>query len=184
MGKRSASMSDMATIVHFADRPRELAGLEWYEPEDGGGSVLVARGERSPDEIGEAAGSVLSVWHGARILNAGSGRRGEVVYLLKFPVPEEYATEFDAWYRFEHVPLLLEEPAWYACELFRSTCPSAFSFASLHYLESRAVLNSEARKRSRATPWWNRLARNDWWDHRFERMLLRPLRVQERGVSR
>jgi hypothetical protein len=41
----------------------------------------------------------------------------------------------------------------------------------LHYLEDRAALDSRERKRSRATPWFKRLARNAWFDGAFERAL-------------
>jgi hypothetical protein len=82
--------------------------------------------------------------------------QGSIVYLLKYPVPFDYLYEFDAWFQYEHMPMLFEEPAWYGCELFRALGASSYTFAALQYLEPHA-LKSDARNRSVDTPWWHRL---------------------------
>jgi hypothetical protein len=44
---------------------------------------------------------------------------------------------------------------------------------ALHQLADRAALSSPERSRSRATPWFLRLARHDWFDGPFTRTLYR-----------
>jgi hypothetical protein len=45
----------------------------------------------------------------------------------------------------------------------------------LHRLASRSALASEARERSRSTPWFRRLAKNAWFDEAFERVLCKRI---------
>ena len=94
--------------------------------------------------------------------------------MLKYPVPFDYLYEFDAWFQYEHMPMLLEEPAWYGCEFFRSLGASSYTFAALQYLEPHA-LKSDARNRSVDTPWWHRLCRHEWFDKQFTRTIMKPL---------
>ena len=44
-------------------------------------------------------------------------------------------------------------------------------FYVLHRLADRAALDSQQRKRSRATPWFRRLSKHKWFDGAFERVL-------------
>lgn len=164
-------MSDV-TIIHYGGRPSSAAGRDWYAIDDEDGSMLFAR---DGDALAsEDAGHVVSTWTGVRVLAAGSDRRGAAAYHLRFPVPDDFVDEFDAWYRHEHAPLLFEEPAWYACELFRATRPSLHSFSVIHYLEPEAR-KSDVPQKSMQTPWWKRLAQNDWWDTEFVRIMLTPI---------
>jgi hypothetical protein len=164
-------MNDV-TIIRFNDRPTSTADHEWYGVDGEDGSMLFARTSDAGDPGG--AGHLVNTWTGTRVLAAGSERRGAAAYHLRFPVPDDFIDEFDAWYRHEHAPLLFEEPTWYACELFRATRPSLHSFTVIHYLEPEAR-QSDIPKKSMLTPWWNRLALNDWWDSEFERVMLTPL---------
>jgi hypothetical protein len=161
------------TIIRYDDRPAVAGGREWYAIDGEDGSMLFARGDDAAGDI-DAAGHVVGTWTGTRVLAAGSDKRGAAAYHLRFPVPDDFVDEFDAWYRHEHAPLLLEEPTWYACELFRATRPSLHSFTVIHYLEPEAR-QSEVPKKSMQTPWWKRLARNDWWDSEFVRTMLTPI---------
>lgn len=166
-------MSDV-TIIRFAGRPEAADGLEWYGIDDQPGSMLFAREAHALDTLAERAGGGVDTWSGRLVLATGEERRGAAAYHLRFPVPDDFVVEFDAWYRCEHAPMLLEEPTWYACELFRATSPAPHSFAVIHYLEPEAR-QGEAVRRSIRTPWWNRLAANNWWDSGFERLMLQPL---------
>jgi hypothetical protein len=72
------------------------------------------------------------------------------------------------------MPILHEEPTWYACDFFRAIEPSSYPFAAIHYLEPGA-LKSAARDRSIVTPWWNRLKAHAWFDKGFLRTRMTPL---------
>ena len=161
-------------ISEFDSPPQGQAG-EWYAPQDRPSSVRLDRDEAgafSPPRQGP--GALVTTWSGVRIYKGGSDRRGALVYMLKYPVPQDYLWEFDAWFQIEHMPMLLEEPTWYGCEFFRALGPSGWSFAALHYVEPQA-LKSDARNRSVDTPWWHRLKRHEWFDKQFERTLMRAL---------
>ena len=161
-------------ISEFPDRPENPGKGEWYAPEGREGSVLLVRGEAAIAAPRQKAGPLATTWQGVRIYRCGSEQRGPIVYMLKYPVPFDYHYEFDAWFQYEHMPMLLEEPTWYGCEFFRALGASSYSFAALHYLEHQA-LKSDARNRSVDTPWWHRLKQHAWFDKQFVRTLMKPL---------
>ena len=86
---------------------------------------------------------------------------------------EDYRDEFLAWYETEHLPLLLECPVWDGCRFVEEAVQKGCQFHALHQFTDKRALDSEQRKRSRSTPWFNRLARNDWFDGEFKRTLYR-----------
>jgi hypothetical protein len=160
-------------ITEYAGCPRHAAG-QWYTAKNREGSIRIERGDAALVASPADAGHVATRWTGVRIYQCGSQQKGANVFLLKYPVPLDYLYEFDAWFQYEHMPMLLEEPTWYGCELFRSLGPSCYEFAALHNLEPQA-LTSDARNRSVDTPWWHRLKQHEWFDQGFIRMLLTPL---------
>ncbi len=160
-------------ITEFTGRPQQREG-EWYAPEGREGSVRLQRGEAALAAASGDAGHVATSWTGVRIYKCGSGQKGPIVYMLKYPVPLDYLYEFDAWFQYEHMPMLLEEPTWYGCEFFRALGASCYSFAALQYVEPQA-LKSDARNRSVDTPWWHRLKQHEWFDKQFIRTLMKPL---------
>jgi hypothetical protein len=164
----------LVRISEFSNRPPNQAGGEWYAIEGRDSSIRLERGELEPEAVYTEAGHLLTSWTGSRIASWGSGTRGPLVYLLKYPVPLDYWYEFDAWFQYEHMPMLLEEPTWYGCEFFRALGASSYPFAALHYVEPQA-LKSDARNRSIDTPWWHRLKQHEWFDKQFIRTLMRPL---------
>ena len=90
-----------------------------------------------------------------------------VLNVVWFTAPDgEGATELNRWYDEEHIPMLFECPAWAATRRFRilaSPRPGFTTFAALHYLKDTTALTSPERDAARATPWRDRLARNDWF---------------------
>ncbi|MEO8080859.1 MAG: hypothetical protein ABI641_10030 [Caldimonas sp.] len=163
-------------ISEFATRvPGAGAGGEWYAPETGGGVVRIERGlDLSRPLESSTTKEATTCWQGLRLCTFGSDRRGSLAYLLKYPVPLDYLDEFDAWFRVEHMPMLLEEPTWYGCEFYRSHGASCYPYAALHHLEPQA-LTSDARNCSVDTPWWYRLKRHAWFDKQFIRVRMKPL---------
>jgi hypothetical protein len=88
-----------------------------------------------------------------------------VLYPVFFAVPSEWLEEFDAWYDQDHVPTLLQDENWLGCRRFHMEpeAPGAYNRLALHYIESAATLESEARKRARASTWREKLAVNEWF---------------------
>lgn len=162
-------------ITEFTGLPQERHG-EWYVPQEGRrSSVRLERGEAALDPSADGGtGHVSTVWTGVRICKCGSEQKGPIVYMLKYPVPFDFLYEFDAWFQYEHMPMLLEEPTWYGCEFFRALGASCYTFAALHYLEPQA-LKSDARNLSVDTPWWHRLKQLEWFDKQFIRTVMKPL---------
>lgn len=88
----------------------------------------------------------------------------DLLYVVAFPVPDEATEEFDAWYDTEHVPLLLEEPAWRRCRRYEvRQSNGAFTHLANHDLDDRAALDSDARARAGSTPWRTFLTRQPWF---------------------
>ena len=88
-----------------------------------------------------------------------------VLYAVFFNVPGEAQEEFDAWYREDHVPLLMACPQWLQVRRFEVVDgePKPYTRLALHYLESKAALDSPERAAARATDWRKRLAERDWF---------------------
>ena len=160
-------------IFEFAEQPAKPTG-EWYAPDGRPGSVRIDRGDAALAPAHDDAQQATTTWTGVRVYRGGSERKGPIVYMLKYPVPFDYLYEFDAWFQYEHMPMLFEEPAWYGCELFRALGASSYTFAALQYLEPHA-LKSDARNRSVDTPWWHRLCKHEWFDKQFIRTIMKPL---------
>ncbi len=88
-----------------------------------------------------------------------------VLYPVFFNVPDSRQSEFDSWYDDEHVSILMQDERWLGVRRFEiyDGEPNSFNRLALHYLSDRAVLESEARKLARATPWRDRLAQEAWF---------------------
>lgn len=98
-------------------------------------------------------------------------------FLFKVGVwtPEADREDFLAWYRGEHLPMLLECPTWRGCRFVEAPAREGHQYFALHQLADPSALDSEARKRSRATPWFIRLKRHSWFDEAFTRQLYRSM---------
>lgn len=159
-------------IGDYRERGETLDESEWYICDATSQFVRIERSvvDRSPELKSDTR--ALASWIGCHTRTFGRRQESTFAYLLKYPVPADFFNEFDAWFSYEHMPLLLEEPTWYGCDFFRGLAPSMHTFAALHYLEPGA-LTSQARDRSIATPWWNRLKQYPWFDKGFVRAILR-----------
>ena len=65
--------------------------------------------------------------------------------------------DFVAWYRQEHIPMLLEVPGWKRCRLFRQVEGDGPAFMATHELESPRVFDHAAYERAISTPWRERI---------------------------
>ena len=65
--------------------------------------------------------------------------------------------DFVAWYREEHIRMLLEVPGWKRCRVFRQVEGNGPAFMAVHELETPAVFDHAAYERSISTPWRERI---------------------------
>ena len=143
------------------------AGGEYFTRVDGDGALELFDGTTTSRGAGDIEAKPL--FTGGIV-----GREaGDWLFLVGLWTPADFRDEFVAWYKIEHLPILLECPAWDGCRFVEANAETGCQFYSLHQLADRAALDSNERKRSRSTPWFTRLARNDWFDGAFTRTLYR-----------
>ena len=65
--------------------------------------------------------------------------------------------DFIAWYREEHIPMLLQVPGWRRARLSRQVEGNGPAFMALHELESPAVFEQPEYQAASATPWRKRI---------------------------
>ena len=135
---------------------------------DGGGSAVVICDTAETATL-QAGKRLESRFNGGRFGEAG----GQWLFHVGLWTPSDYRDEFLAWYQMEHLPLLLECPVWDGCRFVEETVQDGSQFHAMHQLSDIKALDSEQRARSRSTPWFNRLANNDWFDGAFKRTLYR-----------
>lgn len=144
-------------------------GVECFAREHNGGAVMLCGNGKATGYARERKVELL--FSGG---NCGE-RGGEWLFWVGLWTPVEYRSEFVAWYQCEHMPMLLECPLWDGCRFVEQQVTEGCQFYALHQLASRAALDSEERQRSRATPWFKRLAKNEWFDGAFSRVLCRRI---------
>lgn len=91
--------------------------------------------------------------------------------------------DFVAWYREEHIPMLLAVPGWRRSRLFRQVEGNGPAFMAVHELESPAVFKRPEYDASIATPWRQRIRASV---QRYERNLFelwRPMPERAASVS-
>ena len=157
------STPDAAEVRGKAAGPASDAEL--FLRDDGKGSLIVGKGAKPAGAA--AAREVNSLFHGGKFGREG----GEWLFRVGLWTPEDYRVEFLAWYEVEHLPMLLECSTWDGCRFVEEPVAKGCQFYALHQLSDKKALDSDERKRSRATPWFKRLAANDWFDGGFTRML-------------
>jgi hypothetical protein len=140
---------------------------EIFLRDDGKGALVLCNG---PVAAGNSeAKSVKKLFDGGRFGKSG----GDWLFCVALWTPDDYRNEFLAWYQTEHLPIMLECPAWDGCRFLEGKVSSGCQFYALHQLSDKKALDSQERKRSRSTPWFKRLAKNGWFDGAFQRTLYR-----------
>lgn len=88
-----------------------------------------------------------------------------ILYAVSFTVPASDMSEFDAWNEQEHVPMLMGCADWLEVRRFDVVGgePEGYTRLTLHYLRSKAALDSPERTAARGTPWRKRLAERPWF---------------------
>ena len=88
--------------------------------------------------------------------------------------PDAGQADFVAWYREEHIDMLLKVPGWRRVRLFRQVDGDGPTFMAVHELESPAVFDRPEYEASIATPWRQRIRSSVL---RYERNLFRALKA-------
>lgn len=144
---------------------------------DDRGTIIVCEKGEAPDGVVETR--VTPVLSGGE----ATPDAGRWLFYVIISAPREWRDELCDWYRTEHGPILLGCPQWRGFTLCESTSGKACRLHVLHRLSDRRALDSDERKRSRATPWFERLARNAWFDGPFERILAERVELLERTTQ-
>jgi hypothetical protein len=159
----------IAEFAHRAELEQLLRGapvpFEGYiaDEKDGGFGIALA-----DDAFASAAKRHVNVLFTGGTYGAAAG---PFLFVVGLPVPKDYRDEFLTWYHDEHLPILLEEPGWDGCRFVEEKVEKDLLFHALHQLSDRKALDSDARKRSRSTPWFQRLSQKSWFDKGFARTL-------------
>jgi hypothetical protein len=144
-----------------------IGGSEFFVATEGSGGVELFENGATTTQPGDMPAKLL--FTGGRYGIAG----GEWLFMVGLWTPEDFREEFVAWYKIEHMPILLECPQWDGCRFVETPAEKGCQFVSLHQLSDRSALDSNERKRSRATPWFKRLSAHSWFDGAFTRSLYR-----------
>jgi hypothetical protein len=86
--------------------------------------------------------------------------------------------DFVAWYREEHIRMLLDVPGWRRVRLFRHVEGEGPAFMAVHELETPEVFEHENYTKSISTPWRHRIRESVT---RYERNLFKLWRAFQRG---
>jgi hypothetical protein len=146
-----------------------IGGAEIFVRDDGKGGAVICGGGTPGGAPDEKQLEVL--FAGGRFGKQG----GDWLFCVGLWTPPDFRDEFLAWYRMEHLPILLECPAWDGCRFTEQKVEKGSQFYAMHQLADKAALDSDERRRSRATPWFLRLAKHEWFDGAFVRVLYKRL---------
>lgn len=138
---------------------------EPYVRHDGTGGLVLCASAAPPAAPVERTAKVL--FTGGQFGKDG----GDWLFFVGLWTPEDFRNEFLAWYKIEHMPILLECRTWDGCRFVEEKVDNGCQFHAMHQLSDRAGLDSVERKISRSTPWFRRLAQHSWFDGAFQRSL-------------
>jgi len=147
------------------------ADAELFVRDDGLGSVIVCGRDDASAPTAPVEKRMQLLFTGGRYGHAG----GDWLFHVGLWTPDDFREEFLAWYKLEHLPILLECPVWDGCRFVEQKVDEGCQFYAMHQLSDKGALDSAERKRSRSTPWFKRLAAHRWFDGAFTRTLCRRL---------
>ena len=144
---------------------------ELFVRDDRAGSVIVCNSDDPGAPGATAERRLRPLFTGGRYGRAG----GDWLFHVGLWTPHDFRDEFIAWYKLEHLPILLECPLWDGCRFVEQEVDEGCQFYAMHQLADKGALDSAERKRSRATPWFKRFSANSWFDGAFTRTLCKRL---------
>ncbi len=140
---------------------------EPYLRDDAKGGMVVSESAKPAGASAEFDASIL--FTGGDFGASG----GDWLFYVGLWTPQDFREEFLAWYKIEHMPILLECPIWSGCRFVERKVANGCQFYAMHQMSDKSALDSAERKFSRSTAWFARLAKNAWFDGAFTRALLR-----------
>jgi hypothetical protein len=160
--------NEMDGLVRLG-RQYAATSVETFSADDRQDALIILEGTRKIEQPSIA--HVTQLFGGGKIGTDG----GDHLYKVSIWVPAVSRAEFLDWYESEHLPILLECPTWNGCRFVEKQVHVGYQFYALHQLRAPSALDSEERRRSRATPWFIRLKQNPWFDEPFTRQLYKRL---------
>jgi hypothetical protein len=151
----------VATVIRCSG----VTSVETFAAEDAEKGLVIANGNGVIDH--PLVVRINPLFSGGKV----GANAGDYLFMVGIWVPQAAHAEFLDWYRNEHLPILLECPTWNGCRFVERPVSDGHQFYALHQLEDRSALQSDQRRRSRATPWFMRLKQHPWFDEKFTRQL-------------
>ena len=150
----------------FGDRAAARAVAQRYDVplyrRTGEGDDLWACAHPADDAVAAVDVSRGQLAYGGR--QPGGAVTGSVLTALWFDAPEERGDSFVDWFRDEHGPLLLEEPAWLRIRQLRLDASTrSATHLVLHDLADPSAFSSPALAAARETPARCEWAAQEWF---------------------
>jgi hypothetical protein len=145
--------------------------IESFVRDDRRGSLLICESDEAKIRGAAAEKRMQLLFTDGRYGRAA----GDWLFYVGLWTPQDFRNEFLAWYRLEHLPILLESSLWDGCRFVEQKIGEGCQFYAMHQLADKGALDSIERKRSRATPWFKRLSMHPWFDGAFTRTLCRRI---------
>jgi len=122
---------------------------------------------------------------GELMLDCPEWTRDPPYQMLVCMTPPDGEDDFVAWYREEHIPLLLRVPGWRRVRLFRQIEGNGPAFMAVHELETPDVFDRPEHAAATATPWRKRIRETAVRYERTIFALWRPMpeRATQLGAS-
>jgi hypothetical protein len=146
-----------------------IGSAECLQRDDGKAGLVLCNDGISPEQV--------LAWKATLLFQGGCNDPGSGPWIFAVGIwtPEDWHEELCAWYQYEHGPILLQCPEWQGFQVLEAKASSGCQFFVHHRLSKKTALDSAQRSASRQTPWFKRLAKNDWFDGKFERSLYRRI---------
>lgn len=161
-------------MVIAANAEEALAGfrngdridVDVHKSVDGDGVLALAANART----GSPAGVHLDILMRRRKFGRDAG---PYLFHVGIRCPAGHRQEIIDWYDREHFAALMRSALWHGGVLCEEKVATGAQLHALYSLESAAALDAPERKASRATEWFIRLSRHEWFDKGFSRKLYR-----------
>jgi hypothetical protein len=147
------------------------ADAESFLRDDSKGSLVVCANDSAKPAGAPVVKKLQLLFTGGHYGREG----GDWLFYVGLWTPKAFREELLAWYKMEHLPILLECPLWEGCRFVEQKVEKGCQFYAMHQMSDKAALDSTERTHSRSTPWFKRLSANEWFDGAFTRTLCRRL---------
>lgn len=88
-----------------------------------------------------------------------SAEASPVILMVSMSVPPGGEDDMNAWYREEHIPMLLAVPGWRRARRYRQVSGEGPEYLSFHDVDGLHVFDNDEYKAATTTPWRNRIVK-------------------------